>query len=167
VPRGHPSSSVWTGIREERLVEIWFPDQISGPPEGWRSAIRRVAMFLAIIEGNVGDPFFREWKASSIGQCWNLAAASRRDARAVMPRNSSSLRICVQDRTAVLQMSSHIVGMLRPISFVGPWSPARGKELGRPHICRESLSRRESTALMASGDSVMRQCVWAIFECTP
>ncbi len=32
--QGHPSSSVWTGIREDRLVEIWFPDHISGPPKG-------------------------------------------------------------------------------------------------------------------------------------
>ncbi len=71
-------------------------------------------MFLAIIEGQVGDPFFLEWKAISSGQCWNLAAAPWSDARAVMPRDPSSLRICVHDRTAVLHKSSHIVGMLRP-----------------------------------------------------
>jgi hypothetical protein len=33
------------------LVEISFPDQISGPPVGCRFAARRVAIFLAIIEG--------------------------------------------------------------------------------------------------------------------
>ena len=53
------------GIRVERLVEIWFPNQISGPPVGWRSVVRRVAMFLATIEGQSGAPLFREWKASS------------------------------------------------------------------------------------------------------
>ena len=55
------------GIWVERLVEIWFPDQIFGPPVGWRSAARRVAMFLAIIEGQSGDPLLREWKASLKG----------------------------------------------------------------------------------------------------
>jgi hypothetical protein len=70
-------------------------------------------MHLSIIEGQVGDPFFLEWKASSSGQCWNLVAAPWRDARAVMPRDPSPLRICVQARTAVLQKSSHIVGILR------------------------------------------------------
>jgi hypothetical protein len=57
-------------------------------------------MFLAIIEGHVGDPFFREWKASSSGQCWNLVAAPCSDARAVMPRDPSSLRIFSHDRGA-------------------------------------------------------------------
>jgi hypothetical protein len=83
-------------------------------------------MFLAIIEGHVGDPFFREWKASYSGHCWNLVAAPYRDARAMMPRDPSSLRNCVHDRTAVQQKSFHIVGMLRPSSFTRPWSPARG-----------------------------------------
>jgi len=27
-------------------VEIWFPDRMSGPPVGWRSDVRSVAMFL-------------------------------------------------------------------------------------------------------------------------
>ena len=49
-------------------MEIWFLDKISGPPVGWRSVVRRVAMFLAIIEGHSGNPLFREWKASSNGQ---------------------------------------------------------------------------------------------------
>jgi hypothetical protein len=49
------------GMRVEKLVEIWFPDDISGrPPVGWRSVVRRVAMFLATIEGLSGDPLFRE-----------------------------------------------------------------------------------------------------------
>jgi hypothetical protein len=53
------------GIQVERLVEIWFPDQIFGPPVGCRSAARRVAIFLAIIEGQSGDPLLREWKATN------------------------------------------------------------------------------------------------------
>ncbi len=32
--QGALSSSVWMGIREDRLAEILLPDQISGPPEG-------------------------------------------------------------------------------------------------------------------------------------
>jgi len=51
----------------ERLVKIWFPDQISGPPVGWRSVVRRVAMFLATIEGQSADPLFLEWKTSFNG----------------------------------------------------------------------------------------------------
>ena len=64
-------------------------------PEGWRSDIRRVAMFLATIEGHIGNPFLREWKTSSNGQCRNLAAASCRDDRTVVSRDPSLLRICV------------------------------------------------------------------------
>ena len=37
-------------IRIERLVEIWFPSQISGPPVGCKSTVRRVAIFLSNIE---------------------------------------------------------------------------------------------------------------------
>jgi len=55
------------GIREKRLVEIWFPDHIFCPFEGWRSAVRRVAMVLATIEGHRGDLFLRVWKANSSG----------------------------------------------------------------------------------------------------
>ena len=51
----------------ERLVEILFSDLISGPLMGWRSVVRRVAMFLATIEGQSEDPLFWEWKASSNG----------------------------------------------------------------------------------------------------
>jgi hypothetical protein len=51
----------------ERLIEIWFPDQISRPSVGWRSVVRRVAMLLATIEGQIADPFIREWKAISNG----------------------------------------------------------------------------------------------------
>ena len=35
-------------------VEIWFPDQISGPPVGWRSAKSRVAMLRAKTELHAG-----------------------------------------------------------------------------------------------------------------
>jgi len=76
--RGHPSSSDCMGIRVERLIEI--PNRISGPPMGCKSAVRRVAIFLANIEGHNGDPLLREGKANSKGQCWNLEAAPCREA---------------------------------------------------------------------------------------
>ncbi len=40
------------GIRAERDVEVWFPDQIPGPPVGWRFAVKRVAIFFATMEGH-------------------------------------------------------------------------------------------------------------------
>ena len=48
---GQPSSSVVIGIEEVRDREISFPDHISGPPRGWRSAVRRVAILRAIADG--------------------------------------------------------------------------------------------------------------------
>ena len=144
VSNGQPSSSIWMGIRGERLVEIWIPDQNFGSPEGWRSVVRRVAMFLATIEGQIGNPLSREWKACSNGQCRNFAAVPCRDALAVVPRAPSSLRICVQDRSAVPQKSSHVVGMLSPIYSIGPWRPTLGKEVGRPQIFLESFFLEES-----------------------
>jgi len=48
------------GIVDERLVEIWFLNQISGPPVGWRFVVRTETMFLATIEGQSGYPLFRE-----------------------------------------------------------------------------------------------------------
>jgi hypothetical protein len=67
----------------------------------------------------------------------------------------------------VPQKSSHIDGMLRSISSTGAWSPVLEKEVERPHIFLNMFNRRESTALMASGDSAIRQCVCAILECAP
>jgi hypothetical protein len=67
-----PSSSVVMGIEEASEKEISFPDHISGPPRGWRSAVRRVAILQAISDGQRGLPPRCEWKASSNGQCWNL-----------------------------------------------------------------------------------------------
>jgi hypothetical protein len=55
-------------IRVEKLVEIWVLNKISGPHVGWRSDVRRIAMFLATIEGQSGDSLFREWEVSSNGQ---------------------------------------------------------------------------------------------------
>jgi hypothetical protein len=55
------------GIRVVRLVEIRFHDQISGPPVGCRSEVRRVAIFVDTIEGQSGAPLLREWKANSKG----------------------------------------------------------------------------------------------------
>jgi hypothetical protein len=51
---GHPSSSRWIRIFDEMEVDIWLPDQISGPPTGWRSAVSRVAMLRATIEKHMG-----------------------------------------------------------------------------------------------------------------
>jgi hypothetical protein len=155
----------------EREVDILFPDRIPGPSVGWRSAVKRVAMFLVTVDGHRGGLPLRECKASSKGQCRNLVAAPCRVARAVVLSDPSSLRNCVQDRSedrsAVPQKSSYILGMLSPISSIGPWSPALGKEVGRPHIFLELFSRRESIAFMASRDSAIRQCVCAILECAP
>ncbi len=50
----HPFSPVWMGTQAEREAEICFPDKISGPPVGWRSAVKRVAMFLDTMEDHSG-----------------------------------------------------------------------------------------------------------------
>ena len=84
-------------------VEIWLPDQISGPPMGCRSAISKVAMLRAAMDGHNGVLPLREWKAISNGQCRNLSEALWREALAVAPREPSSLRICVQERIAAPQ----------------------------------------------------------------
>jgi hypothetical protein len=83
---GRPLSSVVIGIEEDRVEDISLPDHISGPPRGWRSAVRRVAMLRAITERHGGHPPRWEWKASYKGQCWNLVAACVSEARAVAPR---------------------------------------------------------------------------------
>jgi hypothetical protein len=44
------------GILVEIEVEIWFPDHIDGGLLGWKSEARRVATFLAIMEGHGGGP---------------------------------------------------------------------------------------------------------------
>jgi hypothetical protein len=53
---GQPFSSVVMGIVEVREKEISFPDHISGPPRGWRSAVRRVAILRAIADRQRGLP---------------------------------------------------------------------------------------------------------------
>jgi len=45
------SSSAWMGTRVERLIAIWFPNQIFGLPVGCKSSIRRVDILLATLEG--------------------------------------------------------------------------------------------------------------------
>ena len=100
---GHPSSSVVIGIEVDRVEDISFPDHISGPPSGWRSAVRRVAMLRAITEGQRGRPPRWEWKASSNGQCWNLVAACASEARAVAPSAPWSLSMFVQEFVAAAQ----------------------------------------------------------------
>ncbi len=64
---GQLSSSVVIGIEEVREEDISFPDHISGPPRGWRSAVRRVAMLRAMTDGQIGLPPRWEWKESSNG----------------------------------------------------------------------------------------------------
>ncbi len=90
-------------MSEEMDVEIWLPDLISGPPVGWRSARSRVAMLRAITDVHIGVRSLYMWKAASMGQWRNLATARYSEARAVTPRAPSSLRICVQERTAAPQ----------------------------------------------------------------
>jgi hypothetical protein len=53
---GHPSASVVMGMADERMVDIWLPDQISGPPRGCRSSAMSVAMVRAMMEGQSGLP---------------------------------------------------------------------------------------------------------------
>ena len=100
---GQPSSSVVMGIEVVREEDISFPDHISGPPRGWRSAVRRVAMLRAMTDGQSGLPPRWEWKASSNGQCWNLVAACASEARAVAPRAPWSLSMFVQEFVAAAQ----------------------------------------------------------------
>ncbi len=76
-------------------VEIRFPDQISGPPIGWRSAKSRVAMLRAINNLHAGVLSLRVWKAISMGQWRNLEDARCSEARAVTPKAPASCRICV------------------------------------------------------------------------
>jgi len=53
---GQTSLSVIMGIEEVSEEEISFPDHISGPPSGWRSAVRSVAMLRAMTEEHRGFP---------------------------------------------------------------------------------------------------------------
>jgi hypothetical protein len=53
---GQPSSSVVMGIEEDIVEDCSLPDHVSGPPRGWRSAVRRVAMLRAITQGQRGLP---------------------------------------------------------------------------------------------------------------
>ncbi len=100
---GQPSSSVVMGIKEVREEDISFPDHISGPPSGWRSAVRRVAMLRAMNDGHSGLPPRWEWKANSNGQCLNLWAACASEARAVSPSAPWSLSMFVQEFVAAAQ----------------------------------------------------------------
>ena len=45
-------------IREEREVAIWMPDQMSGLLVGWRSGMRRVAILMAITDGQMDGRAF-------------------------------------------------------------------------------------------------------------
>ncbi len=103
VRNGQPSSSSRMGVSEEMDVEIWFLDNIFGPPVGWRSARSRVATFRGITDLHAGVLSLRAWKTSYIGQRRNMADARCRQARAVTPRAPSQFRICVHERIAVPQ----------------------------------------------------------------
>jgi hypothetical protein len=85
------------GIQEEIEVVIRLPDHISGPPVGWRSVTKRVAMLRAIMDGHMVELHFWEGKASYKDQWKNLFAARWREARAVVPM------IYVQERMATPQ----------------------------------------------------------------
>ena len=68
------------GMREEIDAEMLFPDQISGPPVGWRSARSKVAMFRAIIDLHTGVRFLSVWKQvawASVG-IWRMPYVPRR-----------------------------------------------------------------------------------------
>ena len=100
---GQPSSSVVMGMAFVSVVEIGFPDQISGPPRGCKSAAISVAMLRARIEGQSGVPPFWAWNASSNGQFFYLVADCVREARAVAPRAPWSLRMRVHEFMAAAQ----------------------------------------------------------------
>ena len=68
-------------MSEVKDVEIRFPDQISDPPIGWRSAKSRVAMLRAINNLHAGVLSLRMWKVSSMGQWRSLEDARCRGAR--------------------------------------------------------------------------------------
>ena len=65
---GQPSPSVVIEMALASAVDIGFPDHISGPPRGCKSATMSVAMFRAMMEGHIGVPPFWAWNASSSGQ---------------------------------------------------------------------------------------------------
>ncbi len=94
---GHPSSSTVMGIKEDRVDDSSFRDQILGPLRGWRSAVKRVATFRAIAEGQSDLPPHWDWKASFKGHCWNLVAACVSETRAVAPRDPWSFRMLVHE----------------------------------------------------------------------
>ncbi len=96
VSQEQPSSSRSIGILVAMEVDIWLPDQISGPPTRWRSAISKGAMLRATMDGQRGVRPLREWKAISNGQYRNLFEVRLREARAVVPRGPSSSRSYVQ-----------------------------------------------------------------------
>ena len=124
-------------------MDIWFPDQISEPPIGWRSAVRGVAMFLPTMEGHRRGLPLGALKASFKGQCRSLEATQFRDAWVVVPRSPSSIDeyVCpISDRHP--QLSSHIVGMLSPMSSGGPCRLALGKEMKRHQTLIESFSSK-------------------------
>jgi hypothetical protein len=80
-------------------VAIMLPFQISMSPMGCRSAVRSVATFRSMTDGQVACPL-RVWKASSNGRCLNFTAACVREARAMAPSVPLSFRIWVQERIA-------------------------------------------------------------------
>jgi hypothetical protein len=66
------------GIEEVREEDISFPEHISGPPRGWRSAVRRVAMLRAMTDGQSGLPprgSGRQVLMGSVGICCRLLRA--------------------------------------------------------------------------------------------
>jgi hypothetical protein len=95
------------GIRVDIKVDILLLDQISAPPHGVKlpSAIRRVAIFRVMMDGQSGTRLLWEGESNSNDQPLYLDAALLREARAVAPRAPSLLRICVHKRIAAPQNS--------------------------------------------------------------
>ncbi len=83
------------------------------------------------------------------------------------PRPPWSLRMLVQEFVAVAQLSSHMVGRLRPSSSCGACSPALGNPSGRRHILRQVASSEASMEVIAHGERAMRQYVCIILELAP
>ena len=93
--RGQPSSSVLMEMDIEMDVSIRLLDQIWGPPSGCISAMRRVAMFRAVIERQSGVPFLRVSNAISRGQSSKWDEERLREVFAMTSSASWSLEIRV------------------------------------------------------------------------
>jgi len=164
---GQPSSSVVICMSLMSAIEIGFPDLISGPPRGCRSATISMAMLRAMMEGQRGVPPLRAWNASSSGQFLNLVAAWVWEARDVAPRPSWSLRMCAHELMATEQQFFQMMGGFSPNPSCGACRPAMGRPLGSFQIFRHVASSLEPMVIIDAGKSAIRQCVCMILELAP